>query len=259
VSVPQGVVEQVAECLLQTSLVRLDAETFGNLDLDRPVGRPRTLREALRDAREQILRRDSSGAERELTPVRTRKYEEILGEPHETIRLGSRGVERVLELELRAWASERQLELGLEQRQRRPQFMACVCDESPLALERGLEPLEHLVQRLPEPANLVVRVWERESPTRLGGGDDRCFPPHQLYGSERRRCECVSEERHEHERSGSDQQELRDESPNGVVSILERDADEKQHPAARRLYRTCKNACVTRDSGNVVELQPGAR
>ena len=64
-------------------------------------------------------------------------------------------------------APHRELELGPEQRERRPQLVARIRDESPLARERGLEPAEHLVQRLAEPRDLVVRGRHRQPLTRL--------------------------------------------------------------------------------------------
>jgi len=38
----------------------------------------------------------------------------------------------------------------------RPQFMACIGDEAPLALQCCLETGKHLVERVAEPGNLVV-------------------------------------------------------------------------------------------------------
>ena len=51
---------------------------------------------------------------------------------------------------------ERELDLGLHQRERRAQLVARVGDERALAFEGGFEPGEHLVQPAAEPCDLVV-------------------------------------------------------------------------------------------------------
>ena len=75
----------------------------------------------------------------------------------------------------RARLPKRELELGLEERQRRSQLVARVGDEPALARERRLEPREHLVQRLAEPPDLVVGLRERQPPALARRRDAR--PP----------------------------------------------------------------------------------
>ena len=53
---------------------------------------------------------------------------------------------------------QRELELGSQQRERRPQLVAGVGDERALAHECGLEPGEHRVERLAQPLDLVARL-----------------------------------------------------------------------------------------------------
>src|SRR6266545_3015111 len=53
--------------------------------------------------------------------------------------------------------AERELELGATEGERRAQFVACVGDELALALERGFESPQHVVERLAEAFELVSR------------------------------------------------------------------------------------------------------
>ncbi len=101
--------------------------------------------------------------ETELTLVGTREDEQILRKPHEPLHLLAGGVQRGLELLLRPGPPRRELELGPQGRERRPELVARVGDEAPLAREAGVEALEHLVQRLAEAMDLVARLREREA------------------------------------------------------------------------------------------------
>ena len=51
---------------------------------------------------------------------------------------------------------------------------------------RGLEAAEHLVERLPQPADLVVGLWQGQPLLGLGGRDGRRPPAHRLDRPERR-------------------------------------------------------------------------
>ena len=67
-------------------------------------------------------------------------------------------------------AAQRALQLGLDHRDRRAQLVAGVGDEAPLALVGAPQPVEHRVERLAEPADLVVRGRQRQ---RLGVAVER--------------------------------------------------------------------------------------
>ena len=61
----------------------------------------------------------------------------------------------------RARAAESELELRLEQAERGAKLVARVGHEAPLARDPGLEPSEHLVQRLAQTTDLVVSLGKR--------------------------------------------------------------------------------------------------
>ena len=63
------------------------------------------------------------------------------------------------------------LELGLDHRDRRAELVAGVGDEAPLALEGPPQPVEHLVERLAEPADLVA-AGAAAAAARLAGQRD---------------------------------------------------------------------------------------
>ena len=93
----------------------------------------------------------------QLPGVGPRHHEQVVGEPAEPHRLLQRGGDRRAQLLGRALAPERDLELAAQDRQRRAQLVAGVRGERPLGLQRPLEPRQHLVQRVAEPVDLVVR------------------------------------------------------------------------------------------------------
>ena len=67
--------------------------------------------------------------------------------------------------------AQRSLELGLDDRDRGAQLVAGVGDEAALALEGAAEAIEHLVQRLAEPADLVAGGGQREPLVRAAQRD----------------------------------------------------------------------------------------
>ena len=93
-----------------------------------------------------------------------------------------------------------QLELGAEDRQRRAQLVAGVGDEGALVLQRVAEPVEHLVQRLPEPRDLVAGGGDRQALVRRGGRDLRGPRAHRLDRAQRRGGDPVAGDRGEEQR-----------------------------------------------------------
>ena len=77
--------------------------------------------------------------------------EQIGRERREPVGLLGGRAQRILELGVRARMAQRELELRAQQRERSPELVARLGDEAALVLEGGLEPVEHLVQRLGEP------------------------------------------------------------------------------------------------------------
>ena len=66
-------------------------------------------------------------------------------------------------------------------RQRRPQLVGGVAHELPLQALRGVDPVQHLVQRAREPGDLVVAGRDREPSVEVGGGDDGGLAAHRLH------------------------------------------------------------------------------
>ena len=156
-AVAQRVVEQVAERLFEPQLVAAHPQARR-----RPPprsSRPRS-RGAGRSARapslEQLGDLDLLAPQRELAAIEARDHQQVLREPHQPLRLLRGGRERRAQLLGRASAPQRQLQLGLEDAERRAQLVARVGDEAPLAHERRLEAVEHLVQGLAQARDLVA-------------------------------------------------------------------------------------------------------
>ena len=76
--------------------------------------------------------------------------------------------------------AQRALQLGLDHRHRRTQLVARVRDEAALALERAPQAVEHLVERLAEPADLVVGGGQRQPVVRVGERNLLGSPAHRL-------------------------------------------------------------------------------
>ena len=162
----QCVVDQVAERLAAAQ--RIDAM---------PAARPARRRGSRGPARAARSAKRSRGALEQLADLDTllgphgqlpvggaRDQQQILGELRQVVRLLERGDERLAHAAAVALRrAHRRLELGLQDRERRAQLVARVGDELALALEGVLEPREHLVERLPEPADLVVRLRQRQA------------------------------------------------------------------------------------------------
>ena len=97
-------------------------------------------------------------------------------------------------------APQRQLDAGADQRDRRAQLVAGVVDEAPLVLERLLQRRQHLVQRVPEPGDLVVAVrGDVEPDAGRPGGDVVGLSAVPLDGPQRRLGQPVADD------SGHDQ------------------------------------------------------
>ena len=97
------------------------------------------------------MRRDALGSERELPLIRAGDQQQIPRELDEPVGLGAGLAQSFAQLRLALGVVEREVELGAKQRERRPQLVPGLGDEAALALERSLEPGEHLVERLAEP------------------------------------------------------------------------------------------------------------
>src|SRR5205807_349146 len=161
-AVTKRVLDEVAERLLEPQPVAREAQVLRGVDLERPPHLLRPPREAVAHALEEVVRRDALRSERELPLIRAGDQQQIPGQLDEPVGLGAGLAQSFAQLRLALGVVEREVELGAKQRERRPQLVPGLGDEAALALERGLEPSEHLVERLAEPLELVPRARHRQ-------------------------------------------------------------------------------------------------
>ena len=249
--VPERVVDEVAERLLEPQAVGVDDETVLGLDLQPPSLRRRDRREPRRDRVEERACRDRLARQRQLAAAGRREHEQVVREPHEPVGVGRGRGERRAQLLGLARPPQRDLELGPEQRERRPQLVARVRDEAALALDPGVEAVEHPVQRPREARDLVVGGGHRQAlPARLGRDLVRA-PPHRLHRAQRRGREAVAGERGEEQRERPGDQQLRPERRHGLVPVAERDPGD-EHASFRRAGEQAD--ALVDESGNAAPL-----
>jgi hypothetical protein len=128
---------------------------------------------------------------------------------------------------------ERHLERGADGGQRAAQLVRRVGDERPLPRPARLEPVEHAVERLGQPAHLVLAAGHRQPPRRVGRGHrlradaellDR--PQGPADGQPDASGGGQQQEREAHEQRRPDQ-------PQRVVDRLDGDAGEHHRAGAR--------------------------
>ena len=107
--------------------------------------------------------------------------------------------------------------------------MARIGDETPLARERGLEPVEHLVQGLAEPRDLVVRRRHGQPLARRRRGDLGGAPAHRLDRAKGGPGEQVACEGGQDEHDRASDEELAAKCLERVVAILEAGAHDHDH------------------------------
>jgi hypothetical protein len=122
---------------------------------------------------EQAAGVERLGPHRQRPVSRAREHEQILGELREPVELGQRGHQA-----LAVAGAQRRLDLRAHDGDRGTQLVAGVRDEPALVRERLAQAHEHRVERLAEPADLVVRGRQREplvgvERDRLGAAADR--------------------------------------------------------------------------------------
>ena len=169
----------------------------------------------------------SAGVERrrahgERAVAAAREHQQVLGELREPVALVDGGPQRLAQVRVGRRAAQRALQLGLDHRDRRAQLVAGVGDEAPLAVVGAAQPVEHLVERLAEPADLVARGGERE---RLRGRLERDAGgagAHPLDRPQARRRERVAEQRHDERRDRRAERERARQRRERLVAVVER-------------------------------------
>jgi hypothetical protein len=202
-AVAQSVVDEVAQGLLEAKAVGGEDEGIA-VGFERPAGLLRPPTERLAYGRKHLTGPDGVAAEGKPSVVGLREYEEVFRESHEPVRLGRRGPESLLQLGRGSRLPQREVELGLQKRERSAELMARVGDEAPLPLDRALEALEHRIQSLGQASDLVTGLARREPPSGLRARDRRRLHPHLFHWAKRGARERVAQQRRQEEREWRD-------------------------------------------------------
>jgi hypothetical protein len=133
-AVAERIVDEVAERLLQAEPVGLERRRATAFDRDRTVAA-----EAAGDAAKQVVGVDRLALQRQVPLLGAGQQEQVVRDPCQPVGLEGGGLDRGAELVRRALAAQGQLELGLEERERRAELVARVRDEAPLPGEPVLE------------------------------------------------------------------------------------------------------------------------
>src|ERR1035437_87106 len=158
------VIDQATERLLETLRIAEQPHVIRNRHRDR-----RMLRiEAVTQPVQHLEDFDLHAADRKPGFVRAREHEQVIRQIREPVDLVVDRDKRVAELVRGALATKRELELCLERGKRCAKLMAGVGHKCLLAGKRLLQSVEHLVERGPEPPDLVISSRQRQPPPRLG-------------------------------------------------------------------------------------------
>ena len=112
-----------------------------------------------------------SGAHRQAPAVGAGDHEQVVGQAGQPLGLLAGAGHRAPQLGHGPGAAVGQLQLGPEDGQRRAELVAGVGDEVALALQRPVDALEHLVERLAQPAHLVPGLGHGQPGPGLRAGD----------------------------------------------------------------------------------------
>ena len=148
--------------------------------------------EALDHARHQRRERDLLQVARRAALLAAGDQQQVLGELREAVGLLSCRDEREAPVARLGVGVQRDLDLGLEDRQRGAQLMARGGQELALVARRGVEPVEHVVERLAQPPQLVLGRRERQPCPGGHVGDLRRAATHPLDRPERARGDRVA-------------------------------------------------------------------
>ena len=180
------------------------------------------------------------------------------------IRLLEGDAERFADLGVVFADANRRLQLGLQHRQRGAELVAGVGHEPALALKRLLQAGEHLVQRLAEAADLVLRGRQRQPLAAALQGDPLRPLAHRLDRREAGGGEPVADPGCEQDRDRNADQERPDEARERLVAVRERDADDQDERASPGRQRAGEHPRRSLDArklalehGRVLRCPPG--
>ena len=182
--------------------------------------------EAVRDALQQLARAQVGRPHGQPALVGARDHQQVVGELVEAVGLLRRGARPPPPALARAAPAQRQLELSAQDRQRRAQLVAGVGDERALAQQRGLQAAEHLVERVAEARDLVVRGRHGEPAAGLAGGQRRGPAAHPLDRPQRGGGHGVAGERGDQQRERAADGQQRVQALERPAALLERLADD---------------------------------
>ncbi len=174
--VPGCVVDEVAHELAQQAGVALHPRGRDPARVDRRAGRRRA-RAGL--VEQQVVEVDVAALEAQGALVGVREHEHALHESLEPPALVEHGLAELVVADALGVGA---CDLGvLPQRgERRPQLVRGIRDEPSLRRLRGLEAVEHAVQRARQPADLVVDRRLVDAPGERARGDAVDLPSHAL-------------------------------------------------------------------------------
>ena len=98
------------------------------------------------------------------------------------------------------WRFEGELYLGAEQGEWRAEFVACVGEESALAVNTAFDPLEHRVERFAKASDLVACSRHGQALGEIPIGDRACAHAHSLHRPQRASRNEVADQRGDQER-----------------------------------------------------------
>jgi hypothetical protein len=220
-TMPEGVVDEVAECLLEAEPVAGETHAVRRLSLDRAARLLGPRLERLLDGCQEVGCAELVVAERQAAVVGLREHEQILGEPDQPVRLRPRRPKRLLQLGPRSRLPEREIELGLHQRERSAKLVARIGDEASFPLDGSFEACQHGVERLAQARDLVPGLAGMQPSSGILPRDRSRLGTHRLHRSQRGSGEHVTERGAEQQRDRSDDHELREQLPEGLVAVAE--------------------------------------
>jgi hypothetical protein len=217
--VPQRVVDQVPERLAHAQRVGGDREVAPR-DADVAAVLAGAVDEAVAHALEQRGHGERLGPYRQAALAGAGEHQQVLGQLREVVALLHSRHERGPHLGGVLARPQHALELGLEHGDRRAQLVARVRHEASLALEGAAQPVEHVVERLAEAADLVTGGGERQP---VAAGRER-HPgragAHRLDGPQRGAGQRVAEQRGDEHGDRAPDGERGDQAAEDVVAVV---------------------------------------